>query len=76
MDKEVIKHFDKIFGTDILKKINFEDKKLLKAVYRTFEEDITKPNPKYKDIRQKSVGIAEKLEKSLTEEQKELLNEY
>ena len=76
--KEILKHFDNIFGTDALKKIDFSDKKmkLLKTLFEYFEEDLYTPSPKYEKLRRKHIEIGEELEKTFTKEQQALFEKY
>ena len=63
MDKNqaILKHFDNIFKTDTSKHINYEDMKLLKAIYSYLEEKVTTPSKRYKEIRHKRVVMSEQL---------------
>lgn len=74
--KFLINHFDNIFGTDTNKTINYEDMKLLKAIYSYLEERITTPSKRYKEIRHKRVVISEQLRTAFTDEQRTRFDEY
>ena len=74
--KERKKHFDSIFGTDTLNNIDFNNLPLLKQLFEYFEEDIYKPSQKYEKLRKQSIEISNKLEKTLTEEQQKMFEEY
>lgn len=78
MDKNqaILKHFDNIFKTDTSKHINYEDMKLLKAIYSYLEEKVTTPSKRYKEIRHKRVVMSEQLRATLTDEQRETFDEY
>ena len=39
-NKEILKHFDRMFNTETAKHIKFDNMKLLKVLYEYFEEDI------------------------------------
>ena len=73
---ETLKHFDKIFNTEIIKHINFDNVKLLKALYEYLEEDIYTPSAKYLELMHKHVEISDELEKTFTPEQSELFEKY
>lgn len=75
-DKEILKHFDSIFNTEIAKYIKFDNMKLLKALYEYFEEDVYTPSTKYSELRHKNIEISNELEKTLTPSQKELFEKY
>lgn len=74
--KSLINHFDNIFGTDTSKNMNYEDMKLLKAIYSYLEEKITTPSNRYKEIRHKRVIISEQLRAMFTDEQRTMFDEY
>ena len=78
MDKNqaILKHFDNIFKTDTSKHINYEDMKLLKAIYSYLEEKVTTPSKRYNEIRHKRVVMSEQLRATLTDEQRETFDEY
>ena len=73
---ETLKHFDKIFNTETIKHINFDNMKLLKALYEYLEEDIYTPSAKYLELMHKHVKISDELEKTFTPEQSELFEKY
>jgi hypothetical protein len=73
-EEEILKHFDNIFETDTLKHINLKDMKLLKMLFKKFEEQLYKPNDRYKKLTRECVEISDKLEETFTEEQKELFD--
>lgn len=74
--KEVLKHFDSIFGTATLKNIDFSNMKLLKVLFNYFEEDLYTPSEKYNELRAKAIKISDKLESTFTKEQQELFEDY
>lgn len=73
---ETLKHFDKIFNTETIKHINFDNMKLLKALYEYLEEDIYTPSAKYLELMHKHVKISDELEKTFTPKQSELFEKY
>lgn len=73
---ETLKHFDKIFNTETIKHINFDNMKLLKALYEYLEEDIYTPSAKYLELMHKHVEISDELEKTFTPEQTQLFEQY
>ena len=73
---ETLKHFDKIFNTETIKHINYDNMKLLKALYEYLEEDIYTPSAKYLELMHKHVEISDELEKTFTPEQSELFEKY
>jgi hypothetical protein len=46
--------------------------KLLKIIFEKFEEQLYKPNDRYKKLTRECVEISDKLEKTFTNEQREL----
>lgn len=74
-NKELLKHFDNIFGTDTVKHIDFSNLKLLKTLYDYFEEDIFTPNEVYKVVRHKKNILSDKFRQTLTKEQQEMYDE-
>ncbi len=73
-DKEVLKHFDKVFNTETAKHIIiFDNMKLLKTLYEYFEEDIYTSSNKYSELRHKYIEFSNELEKTFTPEQKKYL---
>lgn len=73
---EILKHFDKVFNTETAKHIKFDNMKLLRALYESFEEDIYTPSTKYSHLRHRHIEISDELEKTFTPEQKELFEKY
>ena len=73
---EILKHFDKVFNTETRKHIKFDNMRLLKALYEYFEEDIYKPSTKYLELMHKHIEISDELEKTFTQEQKNLFERY
>lgn len=74
-NEDFLNHFDSIFDTETIKRVNLRDKKLLIELYRRFEEDLLTTNQEYKNVRKKWKKIDETFNKSLTEEQLNLYNE-
>lgn len=74
-NEDFLNHFDSIFNTETIKRVNLQDKKLLIELYRRFEEDLLTTNQEYKNVRKKWKKIDETFNKSLTEEQLNLYNE-
>lgn len=71
-EKEVLEHFDSIFGTNTTNTINLEDMKLLKILFEKFEEKLYIRNPRYKRLSKQSIKLSDQLSKTFTEEQQEL----
>ena len=74
-NKEILKHFDSIFGTNTANHIDFNNLELLKTLYDYFEEDIFTPNAEYKNVRHKKNLLSDKFRQTLTKEQQEMYEE-
>lgn len=70
--EDYLKHFDEIFGTNLIGKIDLKNFETLQLIFNTFGEDLYKPTPKYENIRNEYMEVSNKLESTFTEEQKEL----
>ncbi len=71
-EKEVLEHFDSIFGTNTTNTINLEDMKLLKILFEKFEEKLYRPSSEYRKLSRQSIKIADQLSITFTEEQQKL----
>lgn len=74
--KELAKHFDGIFDTDTIHKLDFDKMKILHKIYEYCEEDIGETCPTYNDLRPQHIEVVEMLEKSLSQAQKTLFEKH
>lgn len=74
-EKEILQHFDKIFGTNTIKHIKL-NMPLLRYFFYNLEEDFRKPSPKFKELRKKQIELSEKIHKTFNTEQEKLFDEY
>lgn len=74
-EKEILQHFDNVFGTKLQKHLKL-NMPLLKFLFDKFEEDIFTPSQKYEKLRTNQIEISNKLHTSLNEEQEKLFREY
>ena len=72
--KDYLKHFDKIFNTQTLNNINFDNMVLLKELYSLLEEYLSRSNNESSTIRRKSIKLYDELKSTLTDEQIGLLD--
>lgn len=75
-NEDFLNHFDSIFNTETIKKVNLKDKKLLLELYRRLEEDLLTTNQEYKEVRKRWKKIDEVFTKSLTDEQLKLYDKF
>lgn len=74
-EQQILKHFDKIFGTKVANHIKLNIA-LLKNIFEKFEEDIFKPSEKYDMLRKEQIKIADELYPTFTEKQNKLFEQY
>ena len=74
-EQQILKHFDKIFGTKVANHIKLNIP-LLKNIFEKFEEDIFKPSEKYDMLRKEQIKIADELYPTFTEKQNKLFEQY
>ena len=72
--QEYIKHFDKIFNTNILEKIKETKYPMLDTILSKAGEQIYTPNSEYREISKQQILIIKELEKKI--KSNELLEEY
>ena len=75
-EKEIIKNFDKIIGTNKSQKINISKFPLLLKIFEQFEEDMFIETQEYKELKQERQNIENKINSSFSNEQKQLFEEY
>ena len=70
-EEEYLKHFDKIFETNTLENIKFDNMKMLKKLYEYFAEELYTPSFRHNELRRKYIEETEKLEATFSEEQQQ-----
>lgn len=75
MEQDYLKLFDKIFGTKLTKKIRL-DMPLLKLIFNEFGETLYTPSKRYEELRHQKIKLTDKLEKTFSEEQQIMFNQY
>ena len=73
---ELAKEFDVTFDTAVAGKINTETTSMIKNLFLEYIETIYSPSEEYKKIGKVAKEKRTKLEKTLTAEQKEMLEDY
>lgn len=74
-EKEILQHFDNIFGTKVANHIKLNIP-LLRIIFEKFEEDLYVSSSKYNDLRKEQIKISNKLYPTFTQEQKDLFENY
>lgn len=73
---ELVKEFDVTFNTDVVRKINPDVTSIIRDLFLDYVENIYSPSKEYKRIRQIAIKKRDKLEETMTADQKELLEDY
>lgn len=73
---ELVKEFDVTFDTDVAGKINTDMTSLIKQLFLDFIESIYSPSKEYKRLRQIAIKKRDKLEETMTDSQKQMLEDY
>lgn len=73
---EYLKFFDQVFGTNTRRYIDLKKVPLLAVIYDTLREDIWTLSDKYKGLRNARLEVYDAMEKSMTQEQKDLMEVY
>lgn len=74
-EKEILQHFDNIFGTKVANHIKLNIP-LIKIIFEKFEEDLYTANETYNKVRKEQIKISDELYKTFTQEQKDLFEKY
>lgn len=75
-EKEILKNFDKITGTNNAKKIDTSKFPLLLKIFEQFEEDMFVETQEYKELKEERKNIETQINSSFSDEQKQLFEEY
>ncbi len=70
-ERDYLKNFDKIFETDTLKNIKFDNMKMLKKFYEYFGEELYTPSDKYVEMKKKFITESGKLEQTFSKYQQQ-----
>lgn len=73
---ELIREFDITFNADMAKKINNDTTKIIYDLFIEYVENIYSPSNEYKRISKIANRKRDKLENTMTENQKKLLDDY
>ena len=74
--EKYIKHFDEIFGTEVLKSMKERNYPMLDFAFNELGEKLYAQNSLNKDFSEKKIAIVNKIEKLNSDIQKQLLDEY
>ena len=74
-EKEILKHFDYLFSTNVIDHIKL-NMPLINGIVDRLCEIPTKPSPTYKINMRKQIELSDKLCEFLTDEQIEIFEEY
>ncbi len=74
-ERNLIKHFDKIFGTRNNEFVNL-DISIIKFIYKKAEEELMTPNPIYQRLRKEHIKISNEFRKTLSKEQEGLFEKH
>lgn len=73
---DLVKEFDVTFDTKVASKINLDMTSLIKQLFLDYVESIYSPSAEYKRLRQIAIKKRDKLEETMTEAQKQMLEDY
>ena len=73
---DLVKEFDVTFDTKVASKINLDMTSLIKQLFLDYVESIYSPSAEYKRLRQIAIKKRDKLEKTMSETQKQMLEDY
>lgn len=73
---DLVKEFDVTFDTKVASKINLDMTSLIKQLFLDYVESIYSPSKEYKRLRQIAIKKRDKLEETMTEAQKQMLEDY
>lgn len=73
---DLVKEFDITFDTKVASKINLDMTSLIKQLFLDFIESIYSPSKEYKRLRQIAIQKRDKLEETMTDTQKQMLEDY
>lgn len=76
--KELLQHFDNIFGTTTSKDLfsYYSKFKILLSIYQSLEEDICKTSPTYNKLRTEHNEVTDLLDQSLSKAQETLFEKH
>lgn len=74
-EENILKHFDKIFGTKVAKHIGINIP-LLRKIFEKFEEELYVSSNNYNELRKEQIKIADKLYLTFSKEQQTLYERY
>lgn len=76
--KELLQHFDNIFGTTTSKDLftYYSKLKILLSIYQSLEEDICKTSPTYNKLRKEHNEVTDLLDQSLSKAQETLFEKH
>lgn len=75
-EEETLRNFDKIMGTNKIKKIDKLKFPLILKLFEQFREDMFVENEEYKDLKQEKQTILNKMDKNFNDAQKLLFENY
>ena len=73
---ELVREFDVTFDTKVASKINLDMTSLIKQLFLDYVEVIYSPSREYKRLRQIAIKKRDKLEETMTDTQKQMLEDY
>ena len=74
-EKEILQHFDNIFGTKVANHIKLNIP-LIKIIFEKFEEDLYTVNETYNKVRKEQIKISDELYQTLSQEQRKMFEKY